>query len=402
MQILFIIILYISFISLGFGSSLIGVAWPAIQAEMQLPVSYGGYVSTARTVAVIIACYLIGKLVSRFGTAKVGVLACALITVSWIGFAASPGYIWLLVSALPLGLGAGALDSAFNDFMAQHYNAGILSWLHSFWGLGAVIGPLIMSGTVQQPGGWRTAFYVIAAIELVITLMLLAALPLWKRATPAGTVRHAAPGAESEHPAANARLHPIRMPGMGFSMACFFLYTGLETCIAMWTASWLIAVSGLSDQTAAGLVSLYFLGIMAARMLGGLVAVRIGNRFMLRAACILMLLGAALLLMPDLATAALIVLGVGSGPMMPTMIHESPRRFGTAGKTNPVGFQMAVAFVGGSTMPPLVGQICQSAGFSAFPILMLAGIVLLLMCNEGINRTVSRRSADQFEIDSIN
>lgn len=391
MQILFIIILYISFISLGFGSSLIGVAWPAVQAEMQLPVSYGGYISTARTIAVIIACYLIGKLVSRFGTAKVGLLACAIITGSWIGFAASPDYIWLLLSAIPLGLGAGALDSAFNDFMAQHYSANVLSWLHSFWGLGAVVGPLIMSGTVQQPGGWRTAFCIVAAIELLITLMLLVSLPLWKRVSPAMPVqRAAANSALSERLAENARLHPIRMRGMGFSMACFFLYNGIETCIAMWTASWLIAVSALSDQAAAGLVSLYFLGIMAARMLGGLTAGWIGNRIMLRAASTLMLLGAALLFIPGLATAALIVLGIGSGPMMPTMIHESPRRFGTAGKTNPVGFQMAVAFVGGSALPPLVGQLCQSAGFSIFPVLILAGILLQMLCNEGINRTMSR------------
>ena len=132
MQIIFLIIIYVSFISLGFGSSLIGVAWPSIQAEMGLPVSYGGYISTIRTLAVIVVCYLLSKLVSRFGIGKVGLYACIIMTVAWLGFALAPSYIWLLLSAIPLGLGARALDSALNDFMAQNYSSCYLNWLHSF------------------------------------------------------------------------------------------------------------------------------------------------------------------------------------------------------------------------------------------------------------------------------
>ncbi|HHX37929.1 MAG TPA: MFS transporter [Clostridiaceae bacterium] len=390
MQIIFLIILYISFLSLGFGSSLIGVAWPSIQAEMGLPVSYGGYISTVRTLAVIIVCYLLGKLVARWGTGKVGMYACILMTVAWLGFALAPSYIWLLLSAFPLGFGAGALDSSFNDFMAQNYSASQMNWLQSFWGIGAVVGPLIMSSTVARPGGWRTAFFIITGIEALIALLLIFALPMWKQVA----ATHAEEKSQTElssqdYRLHNANLHPIKMPGMGLSMACFFLYNATETSIAMWSATWLGTIRKMSESDASSQVSLYFLGITVARLISGVVAVKLSNDHLLRIGQILLIIGSIMLFLPIPAGISLIVLGVASGPIMPTMIHESPRRFGVLGTSNPVGFQMGTAFLGGTLIAPLVGKICVAFGFQAFPVLLLVMASILLLCNSLLNRTMA-------------
>ncbi|NLL65076.1 MAG: MFS transporter, partial [Clostridiaceae bacterium] len=388
-QIIFLIIIYVSFISLGFGSSLIGVAWPSIQAEMGLPVSYGGYISTIRTLAVIVVCYLLSKLVSRFGIGKVGLYACIIMTVAWLGFALAPSYIWLLLSAIPLGLGAGALDSALNDFMAQNYSSRYLNWLHSFWGLGAVIGPLIMSGTVAKPGGWRTAFFIITGIEAFISILLVFALPMWNKVIhKEKNINNNDRKLQDDFPLDYSHLHPLKMPGMVWSAACFFLYTGVETCIAMWSATWLVIIRGLNDAEASGLVSTYFLGIMFARMISGVVSVRVTNKQLLTFGQFLLIIGAFLLFLPIPAAVPLLVMGIASGPIMPTMIHESPRRFGPIGKSNPVGFQMGTGFVGSTLLAPIFGKICAVLGFNWYPILILILSLILLFSNGMLNRSI--------------
>ncbi len=330
MNLLLLAVIYLSFISLGFGSSLIGVAWPSLQSELDLPTAWGGYISTARTLAVIVACYLLGRIARRLSTEKIGLLACLLMLASWIGFALAPSYIWLLLSALPLGFGGGLLDSAFNDYMALHYSANQMNLLHSFWGIGSIVGPLLMSGLVSRPGGWRLAFFWIAGIEVFIIIVLLCSLPLWRR------VRQQETGGESgdhrlpagDYRQQNAHLHPLKMKGMPCSVACFFLYNGLETCIAMWTAGRLIETFNLDAARAAAMVSFYFLGIWLARTGSGFVANRLGNPRLLKLSMLILLVGAVLFAIPVLVVqqAALIICGLGSGPIMPTMIHESPKR----------------------------------------------------------------------------
>jgi len=50
-----------------------------------------------------------------------------------LGFALSHHFILLCVLAIPLGLGAGSVDAALNNYVANHYAAKHMSWLHSFW-----------------------------------------------------------------------------------------------------------------------------------------------------------------------------------------------------------------------------------------------------------------------------
>lgn len=42
---LLLIIIYLSFISLGLPDALLGAAWPSIHQEFQIPVSYAGVIS---------------------------------------------------------------------------------------------------------------------------------------------------------------------------------------------------------------------------------------------------------------------------------------------------------------------------------------------------------------------
>ena len=52
--------------------------------------------------------------------------------------------LWLCFFAVPLGLGAGAVDTALNNYVALHYTATHMSFLHCFYGVGVSLSPYLM------------------------------------------------------------------------------------------------------------------------------------------------------------------------------------------------------------------------------------------------------------------
>ena len=387
MKRLFLIVLFNAFSSLGFSSSLIGAAWPAIQIDLQLPSDWGGYISTLRTIAVIFSCYFLGKLIRSWGIRKLVIGAVFLLILSWILFMVSPTYSILLLAALPLGLASGALDAGINNFMAHQFPARILNGMHSFWGIGAVIGPIIMGQALPLRGSWRTGFAFIAAIQTLIFILLLLIRPLWCRFECSSREQRF----DDTSPATTApTLHPFKRHGMFWSICCFFLYAGIEIATAMWASSWLIQTHNFSSNQAATVSSIFFIGLMTARLLGWLIQHSLKDRTILYINISAMIIGGAVLLFsPYLGLACL---GLGCGLVMPTMIHASPSRFGTSERNNPIGFQMAFAFIGGSVLAPLFGLVMQQWQTRCFPYLILGFAILLFICNEGLNQRLKRLS----------
>ena len=69
--------------------------------------------------------------------------------------------------------------------MALHYKASHMSFLHSFWGVGATISPLIMSHFLKQNGYWQGGYRFVSIIQMSLAAIMFITLPLW------GKVSHA-------------------------------------------------------------------------------------------------------------------------------------------------------------------------------------------------------------------
>lgn len=128
----FLIIIYLTFISLGLPDSLLGSAWPIMQIHLNVPLSGAGLISMIITGGTIISSLLSNRLIKNFGTGKVTFVSVTMTALALLGFSIAPSYIWLCILAIPLGLGAGAVDSGLNNFVALHYKASHMSWLHCF------------------------------------------------------------------------------------------------------------------------------------------------------------------------------------------------------------------------------------------------------------------------------
>jgi fucose permease len=349
----------------------------------------GGYVSSLRTVGVVVACYILGSLLSKFGTAKVAVLSAALMTASWIAFALAPSYIWLLLSVIPLGFGSGALNSGINNFIAVHYRPRHLDWLHSCFGIGAISAPLLMSTLIKRPGGWRMACLIIAVLQFLITMVLLFNSRLWGAVGSKQTQNDQQP--PDDFRARNADLHPIRMKGMVWAAAAFFLYTAIEVIVSMWLSSFLIHTRGVDEAFGSRAVSVFFVGLTAVRLLSAFTNLRIRATWTVRISVACIVTGSVLLLLLNSVSAAwptAFLIGFGCGPIFATLVSLSPLRFGHTGKVNPIGFQMSASFLGGSVFPPLIGGLFAQIDFSVMPVSLIILTILLLLTNEQCDRSL--------------
>lgn len=196
---LLLAVIYLTFISLGLPDSLLGTAWPVMHVELVAPVAAQSLISIIISCCTIASSLLTAKLVHKLGTSKLTALSVALTAGAILGFSATNAFWQLCLIAIPYGLGAGAIDSALNNYVALNYGARHMSWLHCCWGIGASVGPLVMGWALAGPLSWHGGYLTIGAMQAIITTALFLSLPLWK-----STDGHAKDEAANERAAAQA------------------------------------------------------------------------------------------------------------------------------------------------------------------------------------------------------
>ena len=380
-QILLLAIVYMSFISIGLPDGILGVAWPAMRLEMQQPLAAVGAITLTMTACAASAGFMAGALILRLGTGKIVAASCLMTALALLAFSAVPGFAWCVALAVPLGLGAGAVDAALNQFVAAHYSSRHMNWLHGFWGVGASTGPLVMGAALAGSGGWHLGVRVIGAAQLVLALVLWLSLRLWAQAPVK------AQDSESQEEASAHHVHAL---AWWLAPLCFLVYVAAEMGTGLWAASILVTDRGLAPPEAGIWVGLYFGSITAGRFGVGLIAERLGNRRLVRLGIALAISGAVVFaLVPvfgSFSPYGLILMGLGCAPIFPSLMHETTRRFPLDAATRLIGRQMACAYVGGSVIPAAFGLLATWAGLAAVMPAVLALLVLLLLMTSALDR----------------
>lgn len=377
---LLLIIIYVAFISLGLPDSMLGAAWPVMQGELGLPLAGAGLVSMIVSGSTIISSLFSGALIRRLGTGKLTLYSVLMTALALLGYSFSQSYLWLCLIAVPLGLGAGSVDAALNDFVARNFAARHMNWLHSFWGVGATTGPLIMAFMLSQTGRWQMGYRTVAIIQFTLVAILAISLPLWQR-FPTPISQHTATG----------RVKIRNIKGITPNLVAFFAYCAVETSTGLWAASFLVEQRGLSQVLAAGGASAYYLGITLGRFLNGFLSSHFDAKNLVRGGQALILLGIVLMFLPFpiLSLAGLMIIGLGCAPIYPTLLHETPRRFGAENSASLMGLQMAVAYCGLTLMPPLLGLIVDRFGLQLYPLGLLLLALMLTLGSERLNRVLA-------------
>lgn len=385
MMTMLLIIIYFAFISLGLPDAMLGAAWPTIRTELALPMAGAGLISMIISGGTILSSLLSGRLIDRFGTGKVTLTSVSLTAMALLGFSLSDDYLFLCLLAIPLGLGAGAVDAALNNFVALHFSARHMSWLHSFWGVGATAGPVIMSLAITRLGHWQGGYRVVSIIQIGLVILLFLSLPVWRSFHESKT--------ESTIRVKNRQ--PIwGLAGIVPALTGFFSYCALETTAGLWGATYLAQTKGVAAGIAAGWVSMYYLGITIGRFLNGILTARHSNPTLIRAGQFLIGCGAVLLLLFNQTVfnlTGLILIGLGCAPIFPSMLHETPARFGAENSGRLMGIQMAVAYVGTTVVPPALGLLMSWLDIALYPALILLLLSAMTVSSEWTTKAVARR-----------
>lgn len=376
-------LIYLAFISLGLPDSLLGAGWPVMHTELGVSVSFMGIISMVISGGTIVSSLLSDKLTHKFGTRAVTVASVLLTVAALFGFSFSGSFSMLIIFAVPYGLGAGTIDAALNNYVALHYKAKHMSWLHCFWGVGAIISPFIMSFALKNLN-WNSGYRIVGFIQLAIALLLLVTLPVWKINKTEST-------ADTKRVGLTAAL---KIKGVPFLLIGFFAYCAAEATAMYWASTYFTEVKGISGDRAASFAALFYIGITLGRFASGFITERLGDRRMILLGTGILACGIMILLIPVqsymTAFAAFLVIGFGCAPIYPCIIHSTPANFGAENSGAIIGIQMASAYVGSTFIPPLFGLFGNAVGFSVMPVYLLAFFALMIIMTEATFRITGK------------
>ncbi len=395
---LLLVVIYIAFIGLGLPDSLLGAAWPVAHIDLGVPVPLAGIVSIVSAGGTVISSLLSERMIRRFGTGVVTAASVLMTSLALMGMGFVREFWVVLLLAVPLGIGAGTVDAALNNFVALHYKATHMNWLHCFWGVGATGGPMIMSLFLAREF-WHGAYRTISLTLFGIACLIACSLPLWKRIG-----QKIAAASEGGHTDIVPRRVLLKRPGAAFMCIAFFTYCAAEYATGLWASTYFVNVKGVAPDIAASWASMFFLGITVGRFLSGFAAMKLSDQTLVRIGEGMILFGILMMLLPlpnALLIAGLLLIGLGCAPIFPALLDETPQLFGARHSQGMMGLQLASAYAGGTLMAPMFGWISPVIGLAAWPWYLLAIFALMIFATERTHWEVAKaETMEQSEVDS--
>ncbi len=369
-----LIVIYIAFIGLGVPDSLIGSAWPAIHTEMSIPVEAVSVLTLIISGCTVLSSMFSAGILNRLGTAKVTAFSTVMTAAALLGFSFAPSFWVMIPLAVVLGLGAGAIDSGLNNYVALHFKASHMNFLHCFYGIGVTLSPYIMSLALSSAGwrgGYRYAFYVQSAIAL----LLIISVPLWKKTS-------ATDQPEEESGVNLSLLQMAKMPEIRQVWIIMLATNAIEYACGVWGSTYLVAQKGFSTQHGALALTVYYAGMSVGRFVSGLLSKKINTWKRIGIGVAILAPAVVIMLLPlhgAVTVVGLFLVGLGNGSIYPNMIHLTPHNFGKEASQSVMGSQIAFAYIGVMLAPPAVSIISRLFGIGVYPVLLAVLYIIMII-----------------------
>ena len=381
-------IAFICFIGLGMTSGLLGLAWPSMQKQFNLPLDGVTGLILAQTLTYTVASFSIGRVMLRFGSGLTLLVGALLMTLSMFGIATAQ--VWLLVigAGLLFGIGSGLIDAALNFYVAAYHSAQQMSWLHASFGVGVTVGPLVMTFALSQAVGWSLGYAITGCVLIGIIVLLLISGKWWRNDgfqsadnTPVKVARFA---------------DSLRVPAIWLSIATFLAYVGMEVGIGQWAYTILTESRGMAPNVAGPWVSIYWAAFTGGRILFGLIANRFPVSRILQVCMLVIIAGAFLFLwnpVNAVGLIGLIVLGFAQAPVFPMFMAGTARRVGATHAANAISLQMGGVGLGAAILPGLIGTIGKNFGLETMALVFFVLAVVVFALHEFLRTRPSQLPA---------
>lgn len=383
-MVLLLAVIYIVFISLGLPDSVFGVAWPVLHTDLGIAENFASVYSIIVGICTSAVSVVAGVLIRKFGTGKITAVSILLTVIGLVGISFAPNVIVMIIFAVILGYGAGAIDTGLNNFVSLHYKAQHMNWLHCFWGIGVTLSPIIMSFFLKDNISWRNGYRAIALIQTVILVIVIVSLPLWKKADQPLTDNI------SEEKGDKKYIEILKAKGLAPSVLSLGFYFAMENLIGTWGASYIVHIYSLDASVASKWISLYFGGITIGRFISGFIALKCSDNTLIRLGIAISFAGIIFILLPigETAICGLLLIGIGFGPIFPSVLHTVPARFGKEYSADITGFHMFGAYALGFFIQLIFGYVATATTFLITPYVLIALSVALCLLNEYVIKSI--------------
>jgi fucose permease len=369
---------YAAFVSLGLPDTVLGVAWPSVSARFGLSPGDIGALLACTVTGNVVSGLVAGRLMAGAGVAALLAGSSGLVALGLLGYTLAPRWSLFFPMAVIVGLGSGAIDAGLNTFAAGHFPVRHVNWLHAFWGVGASLGPAIMTAAVAGRAGYGAGYVALSAALAAMGAAFVLTRRWWDDGTaPAGA---AAPAPERE-----GAIETLRRPTTWIQVGLFFLYTGAEASVGIWCFT-LLRERGLPVEGAGLWTSVYWGSLTAGRFLLGTIIDRVGPDLLLRAGTMGAVIGTGMFAVSagPAGRLGLVLTGLSLAPMFPTLMARTPARLGAAAAAHAVGFQVSAATLGAAVLPAAIGFVIARAGVTAIGPMVAAMAVALLLAYEAL------------------
>jgi fucose permease len=372
-----VLLSYATFILIGVTAGATGVLLVAQMGDYRVGQATIGIMFFTNSAGFALASLHNGELIHRFGFRVTSAIGGGTYVVVGLYFATRPPFLALVLVQLVMGYAMGLLESVLNAYIVALPDARtLLNRLHAFFGVGALIGPVLAAWIVGF-APWTVVWLILAVACVPLLAGFLASYPGRQAAEPTaqGSEPSAAPPARSLLGAA------LRERGVLFGAVLLAVYVGIELGVGNWGFSYLIQARGLPRSLAGYSVSGYWLGLTAGRFLISPIARRIGaSTVAMMYACMIGITATATLvwLSPSGvgAIAALVLLGFCLGPIFPTTMAMVPQLAEGRLAATAIGVMNAGSTIGGAALPWLAGVIAQGTGmWTLLPFTVTLGVL---------------------------
>jgi len=364
---------YIGFIAVGIIANIIGPLLPAIRTDIDINYSQGGMLLSGQFIGMLITSIIGGYLIHKTGKKAFMLSGSVLIITGLLGCLTAKSYLILYVFNLITGFGYGIYELGINVLCAdssEENKGSDMNFVHFFYGVGAIIAPLIAFACTEYLNNWRFAFGLALIAPIFVSILLI-------RYRIDG---HASVDSTVDKPAAKG-LNPLASPLLWIAGVAMFFYVGVEVSTGGWITDFWSSTLPDSFIPASFTATIFWLSITAGRLFSGKIADRIGlNNYLLAASAGTLVLSAAWRLLPQGSWTLLIIAALGllcSGQFPTTMAivtaHFSERP-GIA-----AGFISVFAGLSGFFIPAGIGRLADILGISVLTLAIMILSVFLVV-----------------------
>ncbi len=382
-----LIVAYWGYIVNGIVNSEIGPALLGMVHSFHIGLATAGTIFTAQFAGFIVGAPGGGIIADRWGYRRVLFPATLLVAAGSAGTALVGTWTAVIVMTALTGLGFGMVDSVSNAVVAAeapHEGGAALNLLHTFFGVGALLGPLIVAAFLSTAAGWHAIFLVTSGLAIVGTLLVIAVpIPLPAHLTVPQRQRSTGTGIAERADLLEGS--PWRSSYLWLIAGLIFLFVGMEQLTGGWISAYFNSILRAHVNMAAQSAAIYWAAVTAGRLLASGIALRMPSERLLGGSVTLALAALVALALAGTIAPALLALsaaGLGFAPIYPTImaitVRAYPRRFAIL-----AGVLVAAGGLGGAVFPWLGGIVGQAWGLRA-TFWLDAGIAMTLLALFGV------------------